>query len=170
MSADTVVAAVGTFFAAVAALVSSRYAKQSSEAGRDAVEELERSRLLAERERRREDLVGELIEQLVPFVWRQGLMPQDQYQQEWERGTVLLRQSLVGFGQDELVECRGIAREGGRRVYEASRIGQARWEINAALAAPPVRTIRATLLHSPSAQPRPGSGHPVSGISLARGI
>ena len=73
MSADTVVAAVGTFFAAVAALVSSRYAKQSSEAGRDAVEELERSRLLAERERRREHVirVGELIEQLVPFVWRQ---------------------------------------------------------------------------------------------------
>ena len=138
VSADVIISAIGDAFvaiAAAAALKALRYAGQSAHAAEHAVAEAERSRVAAEQERRRDRLirVGELVEQLAPFAWRQGRSPEDQYLAEWARGTTLLRQALVGFGQDELPRCHRLAREVGREVGERSATGDARNEVRDAL-------------------------------------
>ena len=127
-------------FAAVAAggaVASIRYARKSLQAAERAVTETEGSRLAAERERKRERLIriGERVEKIAPFAWRQGPSPGDQFPVEWASGTTLLRQALVGFGEDELPRCYRLASEVGRKIDEQSTAGQAHNEVRDALAA-----------------------------------
>jgi hypothetical protein len=89
-----------------------------------------------EREARRQRLirVGELIEQLAPLCHEQGRHPLDQHNEEWVRGTALLRQALAGVTRDELPMSWQLAQEVSRRVDEKSAVGMARREVNDALA------------------------------------
>lgn len=78
--------------------------------------------------------LGQLIEELTPFAWRQGRLPQEQFDSEWRRSVALLRGELSGFGVDELPAChRLVARS--RAVDEASTLAAARTEISEALEA-----------------------------------